>query len=63
MLDIFRFFGMSIFSFIYYIYEKKSSKSESNIGKPNDLNSEKGCFKDVKNNDEKTKYNNKNLLN
>jgi len=63
MLDIFRFFGMSIFSFICYIYEKKSSKSESNIGESNDLNSEKGCFKDVKNNDEKTKYNNKNILN
>ena len=55
---------MSIFSFICYIYEKKSSKSETNSGKSNALNSEKGCFKVVKNNDEKTKSNNrKNLLN
>jgi hypothetical protein len=65
IIDIFRFFGLLIFSLIFYIYEKKVSKSESNIGKSNDSNSEKGCFEVVKNNDERKKQinNRKNLLN
>ena len=62
ILDVFRFFVMSVFSYICYIYEKRSSRSESNFGKSNDLNSEKGCFKDVKNNDEKIKYNNRKIF-
>jgi len=63
MLENLRFFGMLIFSFIIYIYEKKSSKSESNIGKSNASKSEKGCFKVIKNNNEKNNNNNKILLN
>lgn len=53
ILDIFRFFGMLIFSFFFYIYEKKSSKGESYIEKSNDSNLEKGCFEDIKNNDKR----------
>lgn len=63
MLENLRFFGMLIFSFIIYIYEKKSSKSESNIGKSNASRSEKGCFKAIKNNNEKNNNNNKIRLN
>ena len=62
MLDNFRFFGMLIFSFIFYIYEKKSSKSELNMEKSNASKSEKGCFKDIKNVNEKKEYDNKKIL-
>ncbi len=65
MIDNFRFFGMLIFSLIFYIYEKKSSKNISNNGKSNDLISGKGCFEVIKINDERKKNinNKKNLLN
>ena len=63
IIEIFRFFGLLIFSLVFYIYEKKVSKSESNIGKSNDSNPEKGCFEVVKNNDERKKQiNNKKIL-
>ena len=65
IIDIFRFFGLLIFSMIFYIYEKKVSKSELIIGQSNDSNLEKGCFEVVKYNDERKKKinNKKNLLN
>ena len=61
IMDNFRLFVMMIFSIIFYIYEKKSSKSESNFEKSDNLNSsnssnsDKGCFGVIKDNDEKKK--------
>ena len=61
MIDNFRLFAMLIFSIIFYIYEKKSSKSETNFEKSdtiyssNSSNSDKGCFGVIKDNDEKKK--------
>ena len=65
-INNFTYFGMFIFSCILHKYGKNLSKSESNIDKSNSSNSDKGCFKVVKMNDEKkAKLNNKNkkLLN
>ena len=58
MIDNFRLFGMLIFSIIFYIYEIKSSKSESNIEQldtSNYSNSNKGCFGVIKDDDERKK--------
>ena len=53
IIDNFRFFCLLVFSFIFYIYEKKSSKSVSNNENASSSNSEKGCFEVIKNNDER----------
>ena len=56
IIDNFRFFCMLVFSFIFYIYEKKSSKSISNVSNTENAsssNSQKGCFEVIKNNDER----------
>ena len=51
------------FGFIFYLYEKKVSRNESITPKLNQENSEKGCFKNVKDfEDEKLKNTNKNRL-
>ena len=65
ILDIFRFFGMILFSFFFYIFEKKYFKSESNTEKSNALISEKGCFEAIKNDDKRLQKINKkkNILN
>ena len=58
MIENFRLIGMLIFSIIFYIYEIKSSKSESNIEKSdtsNSPNSDKGCFGVIKDDDERKK--------
>ena len=55
ILDIFRSFGMLLFSLAFYLYEKKMSKSESNIGKSKDSNLDKGCFKNIIVNDKRIK--------
>jgi len=55
MIENFRYFGLLIFSFILYKYEKKSSESKQNVGETNDLNSERGCFEVIKMNDERKK--------
>ena len=61
IMDNFRYFTMMIFSIIFYIYEKRSSKSETNFEKSdtiyssNSSNSDKGCFGVIKDNDEKKK--------
>ena len=51
------------FAFIFYLYEKKVSRSESITPKKNQENTEKGCFKDVKDfEDEKLMNRNKKCL-
>jgi len=55
IIDNFRLFGVLIFSIIFYLYEKKYSKIESNIEKSATSNSDKGCFRVIKGNDERKK--------
>jgi len=64
IMDNFRFFALLIFSFIFYIYEKKSFKRKLNTEKSNNSIFDKGCFEVIKNNNEKKKNINKeNILN
>ena len=66
IIRLFYLLLMLVFSCILYIYESKLSRRKSNFDKLNDSNSEKGCFKIIKINEDnkKEKLNNrKNILN
>jgi len=65
IMDNFRNFGILVFSFILYIYEKKSFKRELNTEKSDNSSFNKGCFEVIKNNNERKKNINKkeNILN
>jgi len=62
-MDNFRFFGLLIFSFIYYIYEKKSFKRKINTDQSNNSIFNRGCFETIKNNNERKKNINKKKYN
>ena len=64
LTDTFTSFGIFIFSCFLLIYENKLSKSEKNVDKMNASNLNKGCFQNIKINEEKKKKlsNEKNLL-
>jgi len=66
IIKLFYLLFMLVFSCILNIYESNLSKRKSNFDKLNDSNSEKGCFKIIKINEDnkKEKLNNrKNILN
>ena len=66
IINSFIYLVCGVFAFIFYLYEKKVSRNESITPELNQENSEKGCFKNVKDfEDEKMKNTNKksNFLN